>query len=101
MIHYTCDRCKKTINQSSELRYQVSIGVQAHGEPDSGLPCEDVDALSELHQVLDGLHDDDKESAEQVPCFSTQYDLCPRCYRLFSRNPLGRELAIAIGFSNN
>jgi ribosomal protein L44E len=102
MIHYTCDRCKKTINQSLEVRYQVKIDVQSIGEPDKGAPCEDVDSLSELHQLLDGLHDDEEQSMpEHALSFSTQYDLCPRCYRLFSSNPLGRELAIAIGFSNN
>ena len=101
MIHYTCDRCKRTINQSSEVRYQVKIDVQSMGEPDKCCPCEDVDSLSELHQLLDGLHDDDVLSTDQPLSFLTQYDLCPRCYRLFSENPLGRELALAIGFSNN
>lgn len=101
MIHYTCDRCKRTINQSSEVRYQVKIDVQSIGEPDKCSPCEDVDSLSELHQLLDGLHDDDVPSTDQPLSFLTQYDLCPRCYRFFSENPLGRELAIAIGFSNN
>jgi hypothetical protein len=101
MIHYTCDRCKRTMNPNSEVRYQVKIDVQAIGEPDDLSPSEDVDSLSELHQLLDGLQGDEDLSCDDAPSFLTQYDLCPRCYRQFSRNPLGRELAIAIGFSNN
>ncbi len=101
MIHYTCDRCKRTINQKSELRYQIKMEVQGIGEPDDSLPNDDIDSLSELHQLLEGLQEDDEPQLVEALAFTTQYDLCPRCYRQFSRNPLGRELAIAIGFSNN
>ena len=101
MIHYTCDRCKRTIHPSAEVRYQVKIDVQANGEPEDSSPSEDTDSLSELHLLLDGLQRADDISDEETRSCRTQYDLCPRCYRQFSRNPLGRELALAIGFSNN
>lgn len=101
MIHYTCDRCKRTINQKLELRYQIKMEVQGIGEPDDSSPSDDVDSLSELHQLLEGLQDDDEPQPDDSLSFASQYDLCPRCYRQFARNPLGRELAIAIGFSNN
>ena len=74
--------------------------VQAIGESDDALPSDDVDSLSELHQLLEGVQQSDDDSPDDVS-FRTQYDLCPRCYRHFARNPLGRELAIAIGFSKN
>jgi hypothetical protein len=101
MIHYTCDRCKRAISPRDELRYQLKIEVQAIGEPETCLPNEDVDSLSELHQLLEGLQGDGDEEHHVTGSFRSQYDLCPRCYSQFSRNPLGRELAIAIGFSNN
>jgi hypothetical protein len=101
MIHYTCDRCKKSISPHSELRYQLKIEVQAIGETEACTPNEDVDSLSELHQLLEGLQDDNEDEVAEPGSFRSQYDLCPRCYRQFSRNPLGRELAIALGFSNN
>ena len=101
MIHYTCDRCKRTMNPASEVRYQVKIDVHAIGQSDELSLSEDADSLSELHQLLDGLGEDEQTPSDEVTSFSTHYDLCPRCYRQFSRNPLGRELAIAIGFSNN
>ncbi len=101
MIHYTCDRCKRTMNTHSELRYQIKFEVQAIGETDDTTPSEDIDSLSALHQQLDSLQGDDELSDEPTTSFQTQYDLCPRCYRHFSKNPLGRELAIAIAFSNN
>ncbi|MGV3484414.1 MAG: hypothetical protein ACO1RT_08350 [Planctomycetaceae bacterium] len=89
------------MNPHSEVRYQVKIDVHAVGESDSRSPSEDVDSLSELHQLLDGLADDEQPPSHENTSFLMQYDLCPRCYRQFSRNPLGRELAVAIGFSNN
>lgn len=100
MIHYTCDRCKRAINPVSDVRYQIKMEVQPIGEPCDDLPGEDVDSLSELHQLLEGLQDSDEDSSTETS-FRTQYDLCPRCYQHFARNPLGRELAIAIGFSKN
>jgi hypothetical protein len=101
MIHYTCDRCKRSLSPNAELRYQLKIEVQAVGESEPCTPNEDVDSLSELHQLLEGLQDNGDDEHREPVSFRSQYDLCPRCYRQFSRNPLGRELAIAIGFSNN
>jgi hypothetical protein len=102
MIHYTCDRCKRTISPNNEVRYQVKFEVQAIGDSTESSPSEDVDSLSELHQLLDGLQcSDSLSSEEEISLIQSQYDLCPRCYRQFASNPLGRELALAIGFSNN
>ena len=105
MIHYTCDRCKRLIDSSSEARYQVAMDVQCIGEPDGNFcrddcPCDDVDSLTALNETLLMNEDRDLISETFLPVLR-QYDLCPRCYRQFSSNPLGRELAIAIGFSNN
>ena len=33
MIHYTCDRCKRTINPENELRYVVRLEVYASLDP--------------------------------------------------------------------
>jgi len=83
-----------------EARYQVKIDVQFIGEPEGNCPCEDVDALTALNETL--MINEGRDSMHQIALpVLPQFDLCPRCYRLFANNPLGRELAIAIGFSNN
>ncbi len=101
MLHYTCDRCKRSLHSSADVRYQIKIDVQCIGASDDvDSLTDDSDALSELHQLLDGLQSD--EATPMTSCaVQTHYDLCEDCYRHFARNPLGRELAVAIGFSNN
>ena len=40
-------------------------------------------------------------SDDDLPTHRAQYDLCPECYRVFLRNPLGRDLSPALHFSKN
>jgi hypothetical protein len=102
MIHYTCDRCKRQINTADQIRYVVQIDIQTAANqlmPDAE---EDIDQLTELHQMLEGMtdpsidDDDDSESSHHG-----RYDLCPDCHRQFLKNPLGRDAVLALGFSNN
>ena len=102
MIHYTCDRCKRQINTDCQTRYVVKIEVQTAQENAFGEFDDDVDHLSELHQILEGnLTGEDllPEGAENT--YHGSYDLCPECHENFLRNPLGRDAVHAIGFSNN
>ncbi|MEL6107089.1 MAG: hypothetical protein AAFU85_13685 [Planctomycetota bacterium] len=115
MIHYTCDRCKHAIDPETESRYVVEIDIRLAGEGDHfGEGTEDLDQLSELHDQLQressgelatGLAEKSCE-IEAVGCFegengSEQFDLCAQCYEAFVSNPLGREIAVGLGFSNN
>ncbi len=102
MLHYTCDRCKRSLHSTADVRYQVKIDVQCLAGVDDTCDslADDQDSLSELHQLLDGLHADEPLPATHH-AVTSHYDLCEDCYRQFARNPLGRELAVAIGFSNN
>jgi len=38
---------------------------------------------------------------DELPTHRAQYDLCPECYRVFLRNPLGQELSPALHYSKN
>ncbi|MEM6474443.1 MAG: hypothetical protein AAF802_33230 [Planctomycetota bacterium] len=114
MIHYTCDRCKRKIDPTTEIRYVVEIDVRIAGgvEP---LHEEDdeVDQLSELNEQLEReltgdielLEASSKPAAAQVRDEvdegTVQYDLCERCYEAFAANPLGKELSLDFNFSNN
>jgi hypothetical protein len=59
-----------------------------------------VDQLTELHQILEGIAEDDLDGA-QATHHRGRYDLCPECHRQFLKNPLGRDTMLALGFSNN
>ena len=101
MIHYTCDRCKRTINTANQMRYVVQIDVQmAPEEPNSEFD-EDIDQLSELHQILEGMGDEELESVTPETSHRGQYDLCPTCHQQFIKKPLGRDAVLPLGFSNN
>ncbi|TWU32872.1 hypothetical protein [Novipirellula artificiosorum] len=101
MIHYTCDRCKREIDASCETRYTVQIEVQANGDSNRSDFDEDIDHLTELHQILEGIADDDFDFQLSEANHRGSYDLCPDCHRQFLKNPLGRDAVLALGFSNN
>lgn len=116
MIHYTCDRCKRTIDPETEARYVVEIDVQMACSADpKGEEVEDLDQLAELHDQLQReLHaelgmamDSQVDEIDEALCDNDaeagpdQYDLCEQCHETFASNPLGRETAVGYGFSNN
>jgi hypothetical protein len=100
MIHYSCDRCKRELDPSQELRYIVKIDAQVAMEPleDQESP-DDRDYLEEVQELLEELTDsDDDDIALGLPV-QKRFDLCLDCYRKFLQNPLGEPLQL--GFSNN
>ncbi len=101
MIHYTCDRCKRQINTTDQTRYVVQIEVQSAMEGPITEMDDDVDQLSELHQILEGIADEDLGCDLHESSHRGRYDLCPECHRQFLKNPLGRDAMLALGFSNN
>ena len=108
MIHYTCDRCKRTINTIDQPRYVVQIEIQSvvddplddHEVEIEREPDEDIDHLSELHQSLEGMVELPDE-ASAASNHRGRYDLCCNCHDQFMKNPLGRDAMAGIGFSNN
>lgn len=101
MIHYTCDRCKREIDTLHQTRYVVQIEVQAALDGPLGDFDDDIDHLSELHQILEDLSDDETDGSSPESSHRGRYDLCPECRRHFLKNPLGRDALLALGFSNN
>ena len=101
MIHYTCDRCKRQIDIAEQTRYIVQIDIQTATDQPTDDMADDVDHLTELHQMLEGITN---EAMAEDDCESShhgRYDLCPECHRQFMKNPLGRDAVLALGFSNN
>lgn len=107
MIHYTCDRCKRQINTADQTRYIIQIDIQsAADQPRSEIEEDDIDQLTELHQMLEGMTVGEPETLDAIESDSEsshrgRYDLCPECHRQFLKNPLGRDALVPLGFSNN
>lgn len=103
MIHYTCDRCKRQINTADQTRYVIQIDIQSAAEEPCSEVEDDIDQLTELHQMLEGMADEhiDTQDNESESSHRGRYDLCPECHRQFLKNPLGRDAVLALGFSNN
>ena len=102
MIHYSCDRCKRILDPEEDLRYVVKIEVQAALEPvDLDETEDDRDHLVEIQEVLERLEDDDDYELGEDVYSKRRFDLCPECYRKFIKNPIGREVAAQLGFSQN
>ncbi len=101
MIHYSCDRCRKTIDPKEEIRYVIKLDAHAALEPIEAEEIEDDrDYLGEIQDILEGMDDEDVSLHEPQACRSS-YDLCPECFRKFMQNPLGCDAHAHIGFSPN
>lgn len=101
MIHYSCDRCKRVLDERQDQRYVVRIEVQAALDPlTSNDPEDDRDHLSELEDLLSSVDLSDFD-ADQDLFQQRRYDLCQDCYRRYLQNPLGVEPVAHWGLSDN
>lgn len=101
MIRYTCDLCKRELDPEEDLRYVVKIEVSAAFDPAVIDDEDDRDHLQEIQDMLERLeHLDDDQVGNDV-FQKLRFDLCPECRKKFIKNPLGRETAKVLGFSEN
>jgi hypothetical protein len=102
MIHYSCDRCKRLIDPEVDLRYVVRLEVQAIMET---LDVDDLDDerdhLLEIQEMLEQLDEGEGEQLADDFYQKHRYDICADCYREYLKNPLGREVPMRVGFSDN
>ena len=102
MIHYSCDRCKRTIDIAHEMRHVVKIEVQvALDGPTTDERDDDRDHLLEIHEMLESMDLDDEQLYEYDDHRKLCFDLCPNCYRKYIQDPLGIESSLHVGFSHN
>ena len=102
MIHYSCDRCKRSINTEDELRYVVRLEVHAAMEPlDVEEIDDDRDHLLEIDEILERMDDADSDLIGDDVYQRRRYDLCAECYRQYIRNPIAKDTPAHIGFSSN
>lgn len=102
MIHYSCDRCRRTIDPEIEVRYAIRIEIQASVDSPNADVDDDGDHLLELQEILERLEDSQCVDISDDIYQRRKYDLCPSCYREYIKNPLAMEPSIQkVGFSDN
>ena len=101
VIHYSCDRCKREIDSSTDLRYTVTIEIEAALDgPDHEL-VDDPDHLDDIQDMLDSADDLCSSVFDDEVYQRKQFDLCKDCFRQYIKNPLSRETTTPMGFSKN
>ncbi len=101
MIRYTCDLCKRDLDPVEDLRYVVKIEVYAAFDPVVVEEEDDRDHLQEIQDLLEHLEDRDGDPIGDEVYQRLRFDLCPECRKKFGKNPLGREAAKVLDFSQN
>ena len=100
MIKFTCDLCKREIDPEEDLRYVVKMEIYAAFDP-MALEEDDRDHLQEIQDILERSEDLESEQIGDDVYQQLRFDLCPECRRKFLKNPLGRENAKILNFSEN
>jgi hypothetical protein len=103
MISYSCDLCKRQLDPHEDLRYVVKIQISAAFDPVGGEDEDegDRDYLEEIQDILERLESSQGDNIGDDVYQELRFDLCPECRRRFLKNPLGRESAKLLGFSDN
>ena len=102
MLHVTCDLCGKQIRHGNDQHFILKLEVFAAQDPceltESDLDSDHMEEICELlNQAID-LH----EAEEILPTTQQRrYDLCRDCREKYLRDPLHREIAQKLDFSEN
>lgn len=101
-MHFSCDRCQRPIDSAESLRYVVTLDIRAR--MDSLLQGDEDgqdDTLMELDEILTCEEERDQELIGSDVAQQIRLDLCPACYKIFIRNPLGLRTPSEMHFSEN
>ena len=99
MITCTCDRCKKKIDLANEVRFVVSIEVQAAlGSDETYVKHEHLNELSNAFCELDSQ---EQEEINHRVYEKRSFDLCEECRKEYGKNLLAQETASSRYFSDN
>ena len=105
MLRCFCDVCGKELGSGHDARYAVRLEARRVSAPatltDADLDGQDdpdhIDAMEEL--LAD--HDPDAEPDGPAPTPPSEFDLCGKCYRKFTADPLGLHRRRSMTYSAN
>jgi hypothetical protein len=102
MIYVRCDLCGKQMQAGSDHSYVVKIEVFPLRDPAELTEADlDEDHLEAVSQMLRDVEDESECGSLEPPEKKFRYDLCLDCQAKFVRDPLGREPAPTLDFSEN
>ncbi len=102
MVRYTCDLCGKELRPGEGQRFVVKIEAFAAQDPAELTEADlDDDALEAVSEVLREMEAQEGDVDLPAPTRHFRYDLCPECHRRFVHDPLGKECAPRVTFSEN
>ena len=100
MLHFSCDLCGIPLD---DQRFVIQLEAYPAFDPDQLEAADlDTDHLQQVAHELeangpsDGLMHPDACETKKL-----RFDMCPRCYHKFLRDPLGRDTARRMSFSKN
>jgi hypothetical protein len=102
MLRFTCDICGRDLNPGESQRFVVKIEAFAAHDPAELTEADlDDDHLEEVGALLRAMEENDEAIDLPEPTRHFRYDLCPACLQRFVRDPLGKECAPKVSFSEN
>ena len=93
MLHYSCDRCRRTLGQH-ETRYVVRMEVQVATDDTLDAHDSDHDHLLEVHEILEAMDERDSGDLNERLYTRKCYDLCEDCRDTLIANPLGHSKSL-------
>jgi hypothetical protein len=86
----TCDGCGAPLLLDAEVRYVLDVrGYAAYDPLEITRADLDRDLDAEMRHTLEDLRERDPRALEEEVHNEFRFDLCPRCWKRFLRNPLG------------
>lgn len=85
-----CDRCSGVIHSPDDLRYSITIEIEAEGHVDQDQFDSTEDQLSKLEELIDSADDACSADFGDEWYQMRQYLVCKGCYSQFIQNPLGK-----------
>jgi hypothetical protein len=101
MLHITCDHCGRSL-EASEARFVVRVEIFAAHEPGALTEADfDVDHLEAVSQNLEALEEAGYPEPADRGTHQLRFDLCLGCRKRYQRDPLGKDTAQKLHFSEN
>ena len=99
MLHFSCDLCSQPLD---ERRYVVKLESFPAFDADA-ITEEDLDAdhLQEVSEIIHEMESTGSSHVAEPGAREFRFDLCPRCYAKFVKDPLGRDALHRLNFSEN
>jgi len=102
MLHFSCDTCGKDLIPEMATRYVVKVEGFAAGDPaELTDDAASADHVAEMARLLREQEDSGDGPEPTAACKKLRFDLCGNCYRRFLDDPLGRDTAAKLHFSEN